>query len=78
MIRPRPSREEVSRVFSQFATRGAAATREKWSAYVNDLRGRITREKGVDLLADLVAQVERQITKARNRLLHLQSVMMTS
>ena len=32
---------------------------------------------GLDLLADLVAQVERQITKARNRLVHLQSVMMT-
>lgn len=31
---------------------------------------------GVDLLADLVAQVERQITKARNRLEAVQSVML--
>ncbi len=33
---------------------------------------------GVDLLADLIAQVDRQIGKARNRLEHLQSVVMTS
>lgn len=32
---------------------------------------------GIDLLDDLVAQVERQIKKARNRLEHLQGVMMT-
>lgn len=33
---------------------------------------------GLDLLSDLVAQGERQIKKARNRLEHLQGVMMTS
>src|SRR5262245_40565011 len=33
---------------------------------------------GVDLFADLIAQVDRQITKARNRLNALQSVMMTA
>jgi hypothetical protein len=33
---------------------------------------------GIDLFADLVAQVDRQIKKARNRLEHLQGVMMTS
>jgi hypothetical protein len=33
---------------------------------------------GLDLFADLVAQVDRQIKKARNRLEHLRSVMMTS
>ena len=33
---------------------------------------------GVDLFADLLAQVDRQITKAGNRLHALQSVMMTA
>jgi len=38
-------REEVTRIFSQFATRGAAGTREKWEAYLGWLRQRFTREK---------------------------------
>jgi peptidoglycan/xylan/chitin deacetylase (PgdA/CDA1 family)/uncharacterized caspase-like protein len=38
-------REEVTRIFSQFATRGAAPAREKWDAYVRFLRERLTREK---------------------------------
>ena len=38
-------REEVTRIFSQFATRGAQGTREKWDAYVADLRRRYSREK---------------------------------
>ena len=33
---------------------------------------------GVDLFTDLIAQVDRQIAKARNRLNALQSVMMTA
>jgi peptidoglycan/xylan/chitin deacetylase (PgdA/CDA1 family)/tetratricopeptide (TPR) repeat protein len=37
-------REEVTRIFSQFATRGGAAEREKWDAYVADLRKRMSRE----------------------------------
>src|SRR5215831_4505028 len=39
-------REEVTRIFSQFATRGAAgAGREKWESYVSSLRQRLSREK---------------------------------
>ena len=38
-------REEVTRIFSQFATRGGTATREKWEAYVADLRKRFSREQ---------------------------------
>jgi peptidoglycan/xylan/chitin deacetylase (PgdA/CDA1 family)/TolA-binding protein len=38
-------REEVARIFSQFATRGAAPTREKWESYVGDLRKQLTREQ---------------------------------
>jgi peptidoglycan/xylan/chitin deacetylase (PgdA/CDA1 family)/tetratricopeptide (TPR) repeat protein len=38
-------REEVTRIFSQFATRGAPAVREKWDSYVKFLRDRETRDK---------------------------------
>src|SRR5262249_39682968 len=38
-------REEVTRIFSQFATRGASGGREKWDSYVADLRKRLTREQ---------------------------------
>jgi peptidoglycan/xylan/chitin deacetylase (PgdA/CDA1 family)/uncharacterized caspase-like protein len=38
-------REEVTRIFSQFATRGGTAKREKWDAYVAWLRTRMSREK---------------------------------
>jgi peptidoglycan/xylan/chitin deacetylase (PgdA/CDA1 family)/tetratricopeptide (TPR) repeat protein len=38
-------REEVTRIFSQFATRGGAASREKWDAYVASLRQQMTREQ---------------------------------
>ncbi len=38
-------RQEVTRIFSQFATRGAAATREKWEAYVASLRKQFDRDK---------------------------------
>jgi len=38
-------REEVTRIFSQFATRGAGGTREKWDAYVAWLRQQLTRER---------------------------------
>jgi len=41
-------REEVTRIFSQFATRGGAPTREKWDAYVRFLRERIDRMKILD------------------------------
>src|SRR5436190_7877468 len=38
-------REEVTRIFSQFATRGAAGSREKWESYVRALRARRSRER---------------------------------
>jgi len=38
-------REEVTRIFSQFATRGGSGKREKWEAYVGDLRTRLSRDK---------------------------------
>ena len=38
-------REEVTRIFSQFATRGAGGTREKWDAYVAWLRRQLTRDR---------------------------------
>ena len=38
-------REEVTRIFSQFGTRGAAPVREKWDAYVRALRQQLSREK---------------------------------
>src|SRR6185312_7744234 len=53
-------REEVSRIFSQFATRGASAKREKWEAYMGWLRTLDSREHilaqfGDDLLNDTEA-----------------------
>src|SRR5260370_5735453 len=38
-------REEVTRIFSQFATRGPSGKREKWDSYVGDLRKQFTREQ---------------------------------
>ena len=38
-------RQEVTRIFSQFATRGAAPSREKWDAYTGMLRQQLSREK---------------------------------
>jgi peptidoglycan/xylan/chitin deacetylase (PgdA/CDA1 family)/uncharacterized caspase-like protein len=38
-------REEVTRIFSQFATRGDVPAREKWDAYVRFLRERLDRQK---------------------------------
>ena len=47
-------REEVSRIFSQFATRGGARTREKWEAYVQYLRTLTNRDKILRELGDMV------------------------
>ena len=47
-------REEVSRIFSQFGTRGGKATREKWDAYVQYLRTLANREKILQEMADLL------------------------
>jgi peptidoglycan/xylan/chitin deacetylase (PgdA/CDA1 family)/Flp pilus assembly protein TadD len=46
-------REEVTRIFSQFATRGAAGTREKWDAYVRYLRTLLDRDKILAEMGDL-------------------------
>ena len=46
-------REEVTRIFSQFATRGAAGRREKWEAYVDYLRTLTSRDKILAELGDL-------------------------
>ena len=45
-------REEVSRIFSQFATRGSQAKREKWDSYVAYLRTLDSRDKILALYND--------------------------
>ncbi|HUK19781.1 MAG TPA: polysaccharide deacetylase family protein [Bryobacteraceae bacterium] len=47
-------REEVTRIFSQFATRGGSGVREKWDAYVGDLRKGLGREQIIRELGDAV------------------------
>jgi peptidoglycan/xylan/chitin deacetylase (PgdA/CDA1 family)/uncharacterized caspase-like protein len=49
-------REEVTRIFSQFATRGSAATREKWDAYVVFLRTRFDRGKILAEFGDVLPE----------------------
>ena len=46
-------REEVTRIFSQFATRGAQGTREKWDAYVAGLRRQCSHDQILANLGDL-------------------------
>ena len=46
-------REEVTRIFSQFATRGGSGAREKWDAYVADLRKQMSREQILSEFGDL-------------------------
>jgi peptidoglycan/xylan/chitin deacetylase (PgdA/CDA1 family)/uncharacterized caspase-like protein/Flp pilus assembly protein TadD len=46
-------REEVARIFSQFATRGGSATREKWDSYVAVLRKQYSREAILGEFGDL-------------------------
>ncbi|HEV2446944.1 MAG TPA: polysaccharide deacetylase family protein, partial [Candidatus Sulfopaludibacter sp.] len=51
-------REEVTRIFSQFATRGAAPpAREKWDAYVASLRRQMTREQILAGFGDTIGAV---------------------
>jgi len=38
-------RQEVTRIFSQFGTRGGSAPREKWDTYVADLRKQFSRDQ---------------------------------
>jgi peptidoglycan/xylan/chitin deacetylase (PgdA/CDA1 family)/uncharacterized caspase-like protein len=49
-------REEVSRIFSQFATRGGSATREKWDAYVGSLRKQTSRERILLEMGDVLPE----------------------
>ena len=51
-------REEVTRIFSQFATRGASGAREKWDAYVRYLRTLTSREKILAEFGDAAAIAE--------------------
>ena len=46
-------REEVSRIFSQFGTRGGKGTREKWDAYVAFLRTLTNRDKILQEMGDI-------------------------
>jgi len=48
-------REEVTRIFSRFATRGGTLPREKWDAYVGDLRKRMSRAAILNEFGDLTA-----------------------
>jgi peptidoglycan/xylan/chitin deacetylase (PgdA/CDA1 family)/tetratricopeptide (TPR) repeat protein len=47
-------RQEVTRIFSQFATRGAAGTREKWDAYVQYLRTLTSRDRILAEIGDVL------------------------
>ena len=47
-------REEVSRIFSQFGTRGGKATREKWESYVAYLRTLTDRDKILEEMGDML------------------------
>lgn len=49
-------REEVTRIFSQFATRGGSGVREKWDAYVADLRKRMSRDTILGEFGDLAIE----------------------
>ncbi len=46
-------REEVTRIFSQFATRGGTGKREKWDSYVADLRKLFSRDRILSEFGDL-------------------------
>jgi peptidoglycan/xylan/chitin deacetylase (PgdA/CDA1 family)/tetratricopeptide (TPR) repeat protein len=54
-------RQEVTRIFSQFATRGASGGREKWDSYVADIRKNLTREQ---VLAEFAAVVPEEPTES--------------
>ena len=56
-------REEVTRIFSRFATRGGTAPREKWDAYVADLRKGISRESILSEFGDLPIELPSNATR---------------
>ncbi len=49
-------REEVNRIFSQFAMRGGSGVREKWDAYVADLRKGLSRASILGEFGDLTPE----------------------
>ena len=51
-------REEVTKIFSQFATRGGKADREKWDSYVRYLQGITTRDKVLAEYSDGISDEE--------------------
>ncbi len=55
-------RQEVTRIFSQFATRGAVPSREKWDAYVASLRGQMSREQILAQWGETIGQYTGEIT----------------
>jgi peptidoglycan/xylan/chitin deacetylase (PgdA/CDA1 family)/uncharacterized caspase-like protein len=49
-------REEVTRIFAQFATRGGSATREKWDAYVAAIRKQFDRNRILGEFGDVLPE----------------------
>jgi len=49
-------REEVTRIFAQFATRGGGATREKWDAYVAAIRKQFDRNRVLGEMGDVLPE----------------------
>ena len=63
-------REEVTRIFSQFATRGQSGTREKWEAYMRYLRGLTSRDKILAELGGAIPEESEEYTRgASNEIL---------
>jgi hypothetical protein len=59
-------REEVTRIFSQFAKRGQSATREKWDAYVRYLKQLTSREKILGEMSDSLPEEPTESTRGAN------------
>jgi peptidoglycan/xylan/chitin deacetylase (PgdA/CDA1 family)/tetratricopeptide (TPR) repeat protein len=59
-------REEVTRIFSQFAKRGQSATREKWDAYVRYLKQLTSREKILGDMSDSLPEEPTESTRGAN------------
>jgi len=60
-------REEVARIFSQFATRGASGSREKWDAYVRYLLTLTSREKILAEFGDATVPEPEADTRGPNK-----------
>jgi len=60
-------REEVTRIFSQFETRGAGGSREKWDSYVRYLKTQTSREKVLAEIGGSVASEPAESMRGANR-----------